>query len=308
MTVTKSESILLIGGAGFIGRALSARLARLGFDVHVLLRGTTLDGSADCTVHTGGLENIELLRKLLPRMAAVVHLASATNPGLSAATPSLEANLNIAPALGLIEQLSAHPHVRLIYVSSGGTVYGDPGDGAASESSPLQALSYYGAGKIAVEVFLRCFHERCGNPLVILRPSNVYGPGQPRYQGFGVVRTMLQHALDNTPMTIWGDGSIVRDFIYIDDLVSAVAGFTGHGAPCGTFNVGAGIGHSLNELAHLIERVTERSLAITHEPTRGIDVGRIVLDCTAIRACCGWIATTPLDDGLANTWQWLRTR
>ncbi|WP_182531440.1 NAD-dependent epimerase/dehydratase family protein [Dokdonella fugitiva] len=308
MTDTTARSVLLLGGAGFMGRALCARLGARGYDVHVLTRGTALEIAEGCTVHGGGIENTELLRRLLPRMGTVVHLASATTPGLSAATPSLEADLNIAPTLGLLGELIAHPRVRLVYVSSGGTVYGDPGGGSADESSELKPLSFYGAGKVAAETFLRCFQQRHGNPLVILRPSNVYGPGQPRYQGFGVIRTMLQHALDGTTMGIWGDGSIVRDFVYIDDVVSAMECFVADDALVGTFNVGAGVGHSLNDLVAIIERVSGRPLSVRHEAARGIDVQRIVLDTRAIRQRCGWTSTTSLEAGVATTWQWLRAQ
>jgi len=300
-----TRGILLLGGAGFIGRALCARLAEQGFDLHILTRRTVINDLNGCTVHSGGLENIELLRRLLHKAGTVVHLASATTPGLSASTPSLEANLNITATLGLLEELRAHPHTRLIYISSGGTVYGDPGKGMASESSELKPLSYYGAGKVAAEAFLRCFEERNGNPVVILRPSNVYGPGQPRYQGFGVIRTMLQHAFDGSTMTIWGDGSIVRDFIYIDDFTAALECFLTRSSPIGTYNIGAGIGYSLNELIAIIETVSGRSLNIRHEAARSFDVQSIVLDTHAIRLRCDWTPTTPLEAGVTNTWNWL---
>lgn len=300
------RSVLLLGGAGFMGRALCARLGALGYDVHVLARGTTLQIAEGCTVHGGGMENTELLRRLLPRIGTIVHLASATTPGLSAVTPSLEADMNIAPTLGLLGELTAYPRIRFVYVSSGGTVYGDPGSGIADESSELKPLSFYGAGKVAVETFLRCFQQRRGNPLVILRPSNVYGPGQPRYQGFGVIRTMLQHALDGSTMSIWGDGSIVRDFVYIDDVVSAMECFVAQDAPVGTFNVGSGVGHSLNELIAIVEHVSGRRMSLRHETARGIDVQRIVLDTRAIRRRCGWTSATSLETGVDHTWQWLR--
>lgn len=306
MTDSTRRNVLLLGGAGFMGRALCARLSAGGYNVHVLARGTTLEIADGCTFHGGGMENTDLLRRLLPFVGTVVHLASGTTPGLSAITPSLEADLNIAPTLGLLGELTAHPRIRLVYVSSGGTVYGDPGSGMADESSELKPLSFYGAGKVAMETFLRCFQQRQGNPLAILRPSNVYGPGQPRYQGFGVIRTMLQHALDGSTMSIWGDGSIVRDFVYIDDVLSAMECFVSENAPIGTFNVGAGVGHSLNDLVTLVERASGRRLSVRHEAARGIDVQRIVLDTRAIREGCGWTATTPLETGLADTWQWLR--
>jgi UDP-glucose 4-epimerase len=308
MNPQTGKRVLLLGGAGFMGRTLRTRLQAGGHDVHVLTRGTTLEIADGRNIYGGGIENIDLLRQLIPRVDTIVHLASATTPGLSARTPSLEASLNIAPTLSLLEELQAHPGVRLIYVSSGGTVYGDPGSERVAESAPLKPLSYYGAGKLAVENFLNCFAHMTGNRVTILRPSNVYGPGQPRYQGFGVIRTMLQHVRDGTTMSIWGDGSVVRDFIYIDDVASAIECFIADPSSSGTFNLGAGVGHSLNELVAIVESACATRLAIRHEPARGIDVRRVVLDTTAVRERYDWVPQTSLVDGVSKTWEWLRTQ
>lgn len=305
MPITNGTKVLLLGGAGFMGRALAARLCERGHDVHVLVRGTTLDVPDGVSVHGGGMENIELLRHLLPQFRTVVHLASATTPSLSSRTPSLEANLNIAPTLGMLEELQRYPQIRLIYISSGGAVYGNPAQDMVPESAELRPLSYYGAGKVAIEVFLQCFQHLAGNPVTILRPSNLYGPGQPRYQGFGVVRTMLQHVLDRSTMAIWGDGSVVRDFIYIDDMVSAIECVLADTDASGMFNVGAGVGHSLNDLKKLIEDVCGENLSMRYEPSRSIDVGRIVLDSADMKKRFNWTPGTSLSEGIAKTWEWL---
>lgn len=307
MSVIARSGVLLLGGAGFMGRALATRLRERGHEVHMMIRGAALDGLEDITVHVGGMENVELLRQLLPRFGTVIHLASATTPSLSGRTPTLEASLNIAPTLGLLEELQHHPWVRLIYISSGGTVYGNPEQTLVPESAALQPLSYYGAGKVAIEGFLQCFQRLAGNPVVILRPSNLYGPGQPRYKGFGVVRTMLQHVLDRTTMHIWGDGSVVRDFIYIDDVVAAIECVLADSDASGTFNVGAGIGYSLNELKSVIEEVSGERLHTRHEPSRSIDVRQIVIDSSNMERRFGWTPTTSLQDGVARTWEWLRS-
>lgn len=302
-----AKRILLLGGAGFMGRALGNRLRDVGYQVHAVVRGALLDAPDGVVVHGGGIENLELLRELIPQMDAIVHVASATTPGLSRATPSLEANLNVTPTLGLLEELQRHPRVRLIYLSSGGTVYGNPGLASATEATALHPLSYYGAGKLAIEEFLRCFQQLAGNPVTILRPSNLYGPGQPRYQGFAVVRTMLQHLLDGTSMSLWGDGSAVRDFIHVDDVVAAIECVLADTGATGTYNVGSGIGHSLNDLKAVVTQVSGRELQVRYEPARNIDVQRIVLDSTAMQRRFGWSPRIPLDAGIESTWNWLLT-
>lgn len=304
----KPERILLLGGGGFMGRALGSRLRDCGQDVHILVRGSVLDAPAGVSTHGGGMENTELLRSLLPTIDAIIHLASATTPSLSRATPSLEASLNVGPTLGFLEELQRHPHIRLIYLSSGGAIYGNPGSASATESTPVNPMSYYGAGKLAIEQFLHTFQHIVGNAVTILRPSNLYGPGQPRYQGFGVVRTMLQHVLDGTTMSMWGDGSIVRDFIHIDDVVSAIDAVLADTAANGTFNIGSGVGHSLNDVKLLVEDVSGRKLPIHFEAPRTIDVHRIVLDSSLMAQRFGWRARISLEQGIRETWRWLQSQ
>lgn len=306
--MTRAERILVLGGGGFMGRALCSRLLERGHEVHALMRGALLDAPERVVVHGGGIENIGPLQPLLQHIDAIVHVASATTPNLSRTTPSLEADLNIAPTLALLEELQRHPHIRLVYLSSGGTVYGNPGPASATEAAALRPLSYYGAGKLAIEEFLRCFQHLSGNRVSILRPSNLYGPGQPRYQGFAVVRTMLQHLNDGTTMTIWGDGSAVRDFIHIDDVVSAIECVLVDADASGTFNVGSGIGHSVDDLKAIAEHVSGRPLMVRYEPSRNMDVKRIVLDSSAMQERFGWRAHIPLAAGIKGTWNWLRAQ
>lgn len=303
-----SQRVLLLGGAGFMGRALTQRLCDRDHEVHVVTRSGLLDVPDRAHVHGGGMENIENLRPLLAHIDVVVHLASATTPGLSRSAPLLEASGNIAPTVAVVHELQRHKHIRLIYLSSGGTVYGNPGGRSATEMTPTSPLSYYAAGKLALETFLHSFAHLSGNPVVILRPSNVYGPQQPRYQGFGVIRTMLQHLADGTTMEIWGDGSVVRDFIHIDDMVAAIERVLLDRNAAGTFNVGSGVGHSINDIKEMAEIVSGRLLKTTYMESRSIDVERIVLDSDAMRQRFGWTPQVELADGIRQTWNWLCTQ
>lgn len=303
--MAKRQCIVLLGGSGFMGRALASRLHASGDEVHVVARGTVIDAIEGLAVHGGGMENVEHLRPVLARADAVVHMASATTPGLSRHAPVLEASGNIAPTLAILHELQQHPSARLVYLSSGGTVYGNPGRLSAKEATPTHPLSYYAAGKIALETFLRSFAHLAGNPVVILRPSNIYGPRQPMYQGFGVIRTMLQHLADGTTMEIWGDGSVVRDFIHVDDMVSAIEHVLRDSDASGTFNVGSGTGHSLNDIRALAESASGRALKVAYLPSRNIDVERIVLDSGALQTHFGWRPKVELPDGIRQTWNWL---
>ena len=194
------DAVLVLGGGGFIGSALAQRLQQ-----------------EQVPAHSIGRNDGEQLAHLIPRCGTVVHLASTTTPGSSAKRPSLElANLDFT--LQLMDLLQTQPQTHLIFFSSGGTVYGNPAQLPVAEDCPLLPLSHHGAGKVAQESFCNALRAQ-GHPITILRPSNAYGPGQTPRHGFGLIRTMLEHARLGTTMEIWGDGENVRDFIYIDDIV-----------------------------------------------------------------------------------------
>lgn len=305
--MNRRQRILVIGGAGYMGGAITRRLREHGHEVGALIRNTSLVGVPDVPVYTGGLENVQLLDEILSTFDSVVHAASGTNPGSSAKAPSLEAELNLAPTLRFLEVLAKYPHLHLVYISSGGTVYGDPAHNLVTEDTPLQPRSFYGAGKAAIEIFLNSLKSQYRGRITVLRPSNLFGPGQPYYPGFGVVRTMLQHVRQGSAMSIWGDGTTVRDYLYIDDMVAACVLALERRDSIGTFNVGSGVGYSLNELKKVVELVSGRALVARYEPSRQIDVSRVVLDVSRIRDTLGWTPQVTLEDGVRRTWEWFNT-
>ena len=280
------DAALLLGGNGFIGRALAKRLQQDKVPVFIV-----------------GRENAETLAQLLPQCGTVVHLASATTPGSSASRPNLElANLSLT--LHLLELMQAHPETHLIFFSSGGTVYGNPDQLPVTEGSPIAPLSNHGSGKAAQEAFCSAFRAK-GHAVTILRPSNAYGPGQTMRHGFGLVRTMLEHALCDTPMEIWGDGENVRDFIYIDDIIEATTRLIDFSLDSGNYNLGSGIGHSINQLRLVIEQTTGIKLKISYQSAREIDVHEIVLDSSRLEKVLSWKPETRIDAGMKSTWEWI---
>ena len=281
------DAVLLLGGAGFIGSALAKRLK-----------------DEERLVHIIGRHNREQLETLLPQCGTVIHLASATTPGSSAKHPDLELG-NLALALRLLELLQSQPETHLIFFSSGGTVYGNPERLPVTEDTPIAPVSNHGAGKAAQEAFCQTFRSQ-GHPVTILRPSNAYGPGQTMRRGFGLVRTMLEHARCNTPMEIWGDCENVRDFIYIDDIVEATARLIDLPQDSGTYNLGSGIGYSINQVRTIVELVSSKELVTTYRPGRDMDVRSVVLDNSRLNTCIDWQASIGLCDGVARTWKWLQ--
>lgn len=305
------QGILLLGATGFVGRCLIKRLSCLFPEVYVVSRNAkVLPVIPNVYCNEASLDNVELLKEILPRCRAVFHLASDTTPGSSRLKPCYEATANLLPSLHLLECLQEYNHLSLIYVSSGGTIYGDTHEEYAGENSALSPLSYYGAGKAAFEKFILAYCRQTRNSAIILRPSNFYGPGQPYRQGFGVVPTIFHHVLNGKPMQIWGDGEAVRDFLYIEDFVDfclqILEDFSiGDGAK--VYNIGSGLGTSLNELCFLVEKIVGKRIIRNYRPARSLDVNRIVLDCSRIKRDYQWSARTDLRTGLATTWEWFRT-
>lgn len=299
-----SRNVLLLGGGGFIGQATARRLASDAMDVHILARQHTLPATPSIHLHTGDLSNPVILDTLLPQCGTVVHLASSSTPGSSANKPSDELD-NLRPTLNLLDLLHHQKNIHLIFVSSGGTVYGNPSRNPVSEDAPFAPLSYHGAGKMALEGFFQAFRA-VGNAVTILRPSNAYGPGQDLRRGFGFVRTVLEHARSGSPLEIWGDGEAVRDFVFVEDVAEAIALAIGNPADNGTYNVGSSQGYTLNEVLALAKRITGKEINTQYKQARKGDVQGVVLDVSRIRATLGWQPRTNLEEGLRRTWDWLR--
>ena len=300
------QKILIIGAGGFVGTALSKRLLTDGHTVHRLQRTQSVSSGTHDLVHIGSQDNEELLRKILPECEIVMHLASSSTPGSTVNRPVLEAELNLLPMLRLLEMMQDFPNASLVFVSSGGTLYGNSAKATVAETELLSTLSYHGAGKLASEAFLRAFHHLTGRGVTVLRPSNLYGPGQLLREGFGLIRTMLEHARRGSTLHIWGDGESVRDFLYLDDMLEACCKVLRNDSDAWrVFNVGVGEGHSINQIRQLVEEVTGMPVSAAYHPPRPGDVRRIVLDCSKLLSELGWKPAMPLAEGIRRTWRWL---
>lgn len=301
--------VLVIGGNGFIGSCLVERLRALGHRVRVLDPSrprADVDWQGVDYV-TGNLLDRNVLSPIIDNVDVVFHLASSTVPGTSNMDPVADVQTNLVGALNLCSAMIAAGKRRLVYFSSGGTVYGDPQQLPVPESHPLHPISSYGVVKVAIENYL-LMHEQIGNldPL-ILRPSNPYGPRQSLAGIQGVIAAFLGKALQGEGVRIWGDGEVVRDYLYIDDLIEFAA-TAGTGDKTGVVNVGSGQGHSLNQVASLVRETTGAALPVEYAPKRAFDVAEIVLDISRARIEFGWQPSIDLLTGIRATWQALQQR
>jgi len=301
------DSLLVVGAGGFIGKRLTEALLDAGH--RVIASSRTPAGLQHLHLEwADALASREDFLRALPRAHTVVHLATSSTPGSSFGKP-LEELDNLVPTLSLLQALQDHPNVKLVYVSSGGTLYTRPSDFSATEDTQTQSRSYHGAGKAAAEHFIEAWCLQHGGSATILRPSNVYGPGQLPKAGFGVIANGFEKIRRQDPIQIWGDGTATRDYLYIDDFIDLCMRVVSEHAELGfdVLNAASGVGVSLNQLMEAMEEVTGKALIREFRERRPLDASHVVIDASKARLRYGWSATTPLKTGLGRTWNWLST-
>lgn len=298
--------ILILGAGGFLGQAIAPRLAAEGHAVTGVVRDTRPGaGQANVEYVEAILDDTRTLTELARDADCVLHLAWDTTPGSSVGQPTLEAVNNLLPTFRLLEALGAPTRFPFVFVSSAGAVYDDQETGDSTERSPLNPRSYYGAAKLAAEMFLRAYSAQTGNPVVVVRPSNVYGPGQAPKRGFGIVPTIMRAITENRPFRIWGDGEATRDYLYIDDFAAFFTAIAQRRwENFNLYNLAAHNACSINRLCELIERVSGRRLEREYLPARGVDPSIVAIDSGLARRELGWRPHTDLETGLAATWKW----
>jgi UDP-glucose 4-epimerase len=302
---------LVLGGGGFIGSAVCDRLLRDGHQVRVLARPKLAPYRAfgpeePMEWMRGDFLNVHDLREAVQGVDAVFHLVSTTVPKSANDDPIWDVQSNLVGALQLLQVLREQPVDRIIFVSSGGTVYGPPRYLPIDEDHPTNPLTAYGITKLAIEKHLQMFTHIHGVPTIILRVSNPYGPRQRIETAQGAVSVFLHRALAGAPIEIWGDGETTRDYIYISDVAEACARAVFYDGRERVFNVGTGQGTSLNALVEWIERVIDRPVQRVYLPARAFDVPVSVLDNTRIREAFGWAPQVGLPEGLSRTLAWIR--
>ena len=256
---------------------------------------------------TGDLSDTAQIYEALTGMDAVIHLASSTVPATSNLDPIADITGNLVATVRLLEVMRNAGVRKMVYLSSGGTVYGVPDTDPVSETHPLRPISSYGIVKVAIENYLFMEHRLHGLQHVILRASNPYGPRQGHVGIQGIIGTHLWRLARNEPIEVWGDGSIVRDFIHVRDL-AALCIIALRSPVTGSFNAGSGDGASISRVVEAVLKIVGGDIQPIYKPGRSFDVPRVVLDITKARDMLGWVPQIPLDEGLADTWKWMCER
>lgn len=300
------RNVLVIGGAGFIGRHVCVAFAASGARVVAMdIAPPSADGNYEWI--SGSISDPTLLASAAAGCHTVVFLANASLPGSAIANLSSEVQSHVRDTVGAAEICATLGVKQFIFASSGGTVYGhEPSDGSAlDESAATQPRNAYGVSKLAIEHYLRLLGlQKDGFRTVSLRISNPYGQGQRASRGQGFIAAAMQNAMAGTPMEIWGDGTVERDFLHVTDVARAFLHAESAENLPAVVNIGSGVGVSLRDILKQVEAATHRKIQTTYLEGRAIDVKRNVLDISCAARTLGWRPTVTLADGLAQTAEW----
>ncbi len=297
--------VLVLGGQGFIGSHLVETLLGNGVRVRVLSRpgrrGLHLFSGVE--YHFVDFSDSSSLAEALIDVDVVVHSLSSTVPATANLDPIADINCNLLSTVRLLQQMRDQGVSRLVFLSSGGTVYGEAKTIPIPEEHARNPVSSYGIVKVAIENYIAMFSAQHGLKSLVLRVSNPYGPRQGHLGVQGVIPTFFQRIIAGDEIRIWGDGSSVRDYLYISDLVSCIVqGITKDLA--GVYNVGSGLGVSLRNILSLIEEILGISANVHYLPLRGFDVKKVVLDISKISKALDWVPSVPLREGCERYWEW----
>lgn len=240
------------------------------------------------------------LKTVIEGQDVVVHLVSSVGPESSMTDPERCYYHDVAKTAGILEIMRDCGVNRMVFISSGGTVYGNRYCESFREDMPLYPMNHYGITKVTIEKMLHMYNEVYGMENIVLRVSNPYGLGQQSDKGIGTVTIFGERILKGEPIIIWGDGSIVRDYIYIEDLIHIIIKFIEFegASDYRVYNVGTGIGTSLNEFIEELEIQIGKKAAVTYESGRAIDVGRSVLNMEKTFGALGNVIQYPLKEGI----------
>lgn len=302
---------VVLGGTGFIGSHLVNALIDQGHEVTSLTRhtppqNTILSESALRKTHwqMGDYQNREDVRKLLQDKDICFHLISSSLPSNSNKDPSWDVSTNICNSLHVMEEAVAAGIKRVIFISSGGTIYGEAQTTPIPENHPLEPSCSYGVTKLAIEKYLALFERLHGLPYKVIRLANPYGPGQDVNKAQGAVSVFIERTRNNLPIQIWGDGSTVRDYIYIEDAVEGIMAVTNYQGPEKIFNIGSGTGQSLLNLLEEISLCLSPKSEVNFLPPRQFDIHYNVLDISKARSLLDFKVKTSLKEGISKTIAW----
>ena len=297
-------NILVIGGNGFIGSHLTDIL-RINHTVTVFDRSPNrfVKEFEGVKYIYGEFNNASLLKKALENINIVYHLLNTTVPLTANMDPVFDVQSNLVGTLNLLELIGKSEVSRFIFTSSGGTVYGNPQYLPMDENHPCNPIGSYGIVKNTIEHYVKMYSQNKGFSYLIVRPSNPYGPRQNYKGNQGLIAKLIYSGLTQENFTIWGDGSAIRDYIFIQDLVDFLK-VSGLNDKSGTYNIGSGNGKSINEIVEMLSGVMATLPPLEYVEKNGFFVEKVVLNMENSHRDFDWKPKTTMEEGLAvhNSW------
>lgn len=296
---------LVLGGAGFQGRHLVERLVRKGENVRVFDKSATCPqfggvSSKHVEYISGNFSSVDTVEQILKGVDVIFHLISTTLPKTSNDDPVNDVMSNIVPTIQFLESARKAGVRKVIFFSSGGTVYGVPKTIPTPEGHPTLPLCSYGIHKVAIENYLHLYFTLYGLDYAVMRVSNPYGTYQGTSRGQGAVPIFLHKLMQNEPIDIWGDGSVVRDYIHVNDVIKAAIKLIEYQGSQKIFNIGSGKGFSLNALIAEMASLIGREARVNYLPARALDVPASVLDISLASRELDWQPRVSFREGIGQ--------
>lgn len=306
-------NILIFGGGGFIGSAIADRLLQDGHSLRIFERPGVqpfrkFKGYEIVKWINGDFSCADTINSVVEGVDAVLHLVSTTLPKSSNTNPIYDVQSNVVASLHILDAMVAHDVKKIVFISSGGTVYGNPKYLPIDEAHPTDPVVSYGITKLAIEKYLQMYSALYGIRTVILRVANPYGERQRSETAQGAVGVFLANAIKGVPIQLWGDGSVTRDYIHVSDVADSFVASLSYNGSHSVFNIGSGKGTSLTDLIGEIENALGRSVEVNYFEKRNFDVPVNYLNIELAQAELNWRPAVSLSKGLAATAKWMQSQ
>jgi UDP-glucose 4-epimerase len=310
MNTDKSKvRCLVLGANGFVGVNLCKELLAQGYKVRAfstrVFSSDLLEKGMEIESFVGNFSNKQDLTEALAGVDVVYHLVSTTLPKSSNDDPVFDVTSNVGGTVALLEAMRLVGVKKIVFLSSGGTVYGNTDVIPIKEDSSMRPICSYGIGKVAIEHYLFMYDQLYGLEYMVLRLSNPYGVGRKAGRPQGAINSFLNAALNKQTIEIWGDGTIVRDYIYIDDVVDACLKVLSCEGWNEVLNIASGKGLSLLEVIAVMEDVLGFKVNYSLLPNRSFDVPTNILDISKAREFLGWTPKVGIHQGIEKTKAWV---
>jgi UDP-glucose 4-epimerase len=303
--------IIIFGGGGFIGSTIADRLLLDGHELRIFERPRVAPyrkfaESERVEWIAGDFSSTHDVSDAIRGVDVVLHLVSTTLPKNSNDDPIYDVQSNLVATLQMLNAMVAHNVRKIVFISSGGTVYGNPMYLPIDEKHPTDPLVSYGITKLAIEKYLQMYSLLHGISAITLRVANPYGERQRIETAQGAVGVFLHHALKGLPIEIWGDGSVTRDYIHVSDVAEAFVRAVGYSGARSCFNISFGAGTSLNELVDMLEDVLGKPVERRYLPGRPFDVPVSVLSNDLARDELEWAPSISMRCGIVRVAEWMK--